>query len=114
VIRMKILCFIIIGIAFLVFYQQNPMVCLIMIILILGGYIFIKFRKASLKQGLFGKYFKKNSPNTANNTEKILTYILLDKYFSTDVSNIESKNSISSKNEYIEEQKQKVLKLLKE
>ncbi|MEJ2252362.1 MAG: hypothetical protein P8Y97_22215 [Candidatus Lokiarchaeota archaeon] len=107
---MKFLCFIIIGIAFLIFYQKNPISALILIIVALEGYILFKVRGKSKRKAIF-KYLMGNvNLSGVNNVDKFLTYLILEHYLPSSDKGPQVNHS-NSKKQKIEQQKQKVLNL---
>ncbi|MEJ2251990.1 MAG: hypothetical protein P8Y97_20315 [Candidatus Lokiarchaeota archaeon] len=110
---MKILCFIVIGIAFLIFYQNNPTIALILIVVAVGGYLLFKVKGKSKGKGMFKNLMRNVTPNGNNNVDKVLTYLILERYL-TSSDKVPQESQSNSKKQKIEQQKQKVLNLLRE
>ena len=56
------------GIGFFMFYQQNPMYAIIMIVIFIAGYIFVKSRKSG--SGISG-FLKGKTPQSNNNMDDL-------------------------------------------
>ncbi len=62
------------GIGFFMFYQQNPMYAIIMIVVFIAGYIFVKSRKSG--SGIAG-FLKGNPSQSNNNIDDLITLMML-------------------------------------
>lgn len=109
---MKILCYLILIIAFLMYYQENPVYTIIIIAIGIGVYIFFKSRKG--KTGVFGKFLGGSSMKTEEQMNDLISIFILTQIFNnTSHQDKELKNQKSLKQqEEIERKKQEILKLL--
>jgi hypothetical protein len=74
---MKGLCYIVLIIAFFIYYQQNPVFTIVIIIIGLGVYIYFKSRKSDSSSGIFA-FFSRHSPSTQKSKlEDFMTLMLL-------------------------------------
>ena len=115
---MKGLCYIVLIIAFFIYYQQNPVFTLVIITIGLGIYVYFKSRKSRSSSGIF-TFFSKHSPSNQNNKlEDFITLILLQQTLQSFNSPNNKKKNASEKmikdEEKIEIVKQEVLALLEE
>jgi len=65
---------VVLGIGFFMFYQQNPMYAIIMIVIFIAGYIFVKSRKSG--SGISG-FLKGKTPQSNNNMDDLITLMML-------------------------------------
>lgn len=112
---MKIIIFLILGVAFLMFYQTNPLFAIIIVMLILGLYLFLKRRKGSKSGG--NSTFRSGSGKQDNG---LIEYLLLQQFSnnSNNSGNHTQLNiSVKSPNErelQIEKTKKEILALFDE
>jgi hypothetical protein len=71
---MKAFIYIALVVAFIVIFQQNPLMGIILIAIVGGGYIFIKSRK---KNGGMGIFRSGRGGSIQDTTQHLLTYMLL-------------------------------------
>ena len=92
---MKGLFYIILIIGFFMFYQQSPIYAVIIIIVFIVGYLFIKSRRSG-SSGLFG-FMKGNVHQQNSNMDDVITMIMLQQLFNNSNSNSYQKNDENSK-----------------
>ena len=95
------------------FYQQNPMYAIIMIVIFIAGFIFVKSRKSG--SGIAG-LFKGKGTQTNTNMDDLITLMMLQQLTNNSNSRIdrnEDYDTIDHEN-HIEKMKQEALDLLDE
>ncbi len=101
------------AIGFFMFYQQNPMYAIIVIVIFIAGYIFIKSRKSG--SGLSG-FLKGKGAQPNNNMDDLITLMMLQQL--TNNANSELRKfedpADNEHEKYIEKVKQEALALLDE
>jgi hypothetical protein len=112
---MKILIYFLLIIAFLMFYQKNPLFAIIFIALTVGIYLFLKARK--LTGSTSSCSFLTGSHGTqVKNTEDLVKLMLLQHMITSGRPSLDQQSSNSSAinkfQENIEKTKQEVLELL--
>lgn len=109
---MKILCYLILIIAFLMYYQENPVYTIIIIAIGIGVYLFFKSRKG--KTGVLGNFFGGNSTESEERMNDLITFFILTQMFnnSSHQDNDLEKKKSQKMQEEIEKKKQEVLELL--
>ncbi|MFX1572797.1 MAG: hypothetical protein ACFFB0_08610 [Promethearchaeota archaeon] len=110
----KIFCYFILIVAFVLFYQRNPVFGVILIILFLVVFIVFKLRKHGVGSNALG-YFSNNSARINSQSREILTLLMLQSLFndinSAKVSEKEDK-SVSPHEKEINKLKEEILELL--
>ena len=112
---MKVFIYFILIIAFLMFYQQNPVFAVIIVGLIIGIYLFFKARK-SRGTSSPGSFFSGFRRPQANNMDDFLKFLLLQQITNSRshslVANSTTPKKISKRQEQIEKTQKEVLELL--
>ncbi|MFX0040160.1 MAG: DUF308 domain-containing protein [Promethearchaeota archaeon] len=112
---MKGYCYIALIIGFFVFYQQNPVYAITIIVLFVGVYLFFKSRKSSSKGGIFG-FLSGKSIHQENRMDDLITLIMIQQLLNsppqTTDNQIEEENE--NRKQEIDKVKQEVLNLLEE
>ena len=100
-------------IGFFMFYQQNPMYAIIMIVIFIAVYIFIKSRKSG--SGISG-FLKGKNAQPHNNMDDLITLMMLQQLTNTSNSRIERREDQTDNEheKHIEKVKQEALALLDE
>ena len=108
---MKGYIYIVLIIGFFMFYQQNPMYAIIMIVIFIAGYILVKSRKSG--SGLLG-FLKGKAPQSNSNMDDLITLMMLQQLTNNNNSRIERVEDTDSNEheQYIEKVKQEALALL--
>jgi len=101
----------VLAIGFFMFYQQNPMYAIIMIVIFIAGFIFVKSRKSG--SGVLG-FLRGKAPQTNNNMDDLITLMMLQQLTNNNNSRIERfEDTDGNEHEkYIEKVKQEALALL--
>ncbi|MFW9829351.1 MAG: hypothetical protein ACFFB4_03335 [Promethearchaeota archaeon] len=111
---MKILCYLILVVAFMMYYQKNPVYTIIIIAIGIGIYIFFKSRKG--KGGLFKKFIGRDRSETDDRMDDLITLFMLQQMFNNSIQNknqIQEKETPKNKrSEELEKEKQEILELL--
>jgi len=111
--KMKGYLYIVLIVGFFLFYQQNPMYAIIMIVIFIGGYIFIKSRKSG--SGI-GGFLKGKASQSNANMDDLITLMMLQQL--TNNSNSEfrkfEEQTDDEHEKHIEKVKQETLALLDE
>ena len=113
----KIFLFFILAIAFLMFYQQNPIYTIIIVIVFLIAYIMLKVRKKSPNKSILTYFSGKNNQEN-DKMDDYITFMMLQQLVnpSSQSNKYEMDSSeIKTKSKYqddIEKTKQEVLNLL--
>ncbi|MFW9820708.1 MAG: hypothetical protein ACFFE5_13955 [Candidatus Thorarchaeota archaeon] len=113
---MKGYCYIGLILGFFIFYQQNPMYAIIIIVLFIGVYLFFKSRSSGSRKGVFGFFSGKNTQQDSR-MDDLITLIMIQQLMnlpsesSDDRINIEKSKE---KDQQIDKIKQEVLELLEE
>lgn len=104
---------VVLAIGFFMFYQQSPMYAIIIIVIFIAGYIFIKSRKSGsgVSRFLSGKG---SQPN--NHMDDLITLMMLQQLTGNTNSRIETYEdpTDNERERYIEKVKQEALALLDE
>jgi hypothetical protein len=117
---MKGLCYIVLILAFFIYYQQNPVFTVIIIIIGLGVYFYFKSRRSNSSSGPFAFFSRQSPPNQNKSLEDLITLMMLQQTFNSSFhspSSKEKKQNSINKNEdedQIEAIKQEVLALLED
>lgn len=95
------------------FYQQSPMYAIIVIVIFIAGYIFIKSRKSG--SGLSG-LFKGRAPATNSNMDDLITLMMLQQLTNNSNSDFRryQEEADSEHENHIEKVKQEALALFDE
>ncbi|KKN25172.1 hypothetical protein LCGC14_0887550 [marine sediment metagenome] len=93
------------------FYQQSPTYAIIIIIIFIVGYLFIKSRRSG-SSGLFG-FLKGNVQQQNSNMDDVITIMMLQQLFNNSNSNQRSDDNFKEKKDIqLEETTQEILDLL--
>ncbi|TFF94889.1 MAG: hypothetical protein EU543_00110 [Promethearchaeota archaeon] len=115
---MKAFCYLTLVLAFIMFYNKDPTISLLILAIGIGLFLFIRARKKSSSGDKTTGYFSfRKSPSNQNMmSDSLLTFLMLEQLNTEDIhnsqepsnSNDDSQNSIDE----VEQIKQEVLKLL--
>ena len=110
---MKIFLFLILIVAFLMFYQKNALYAVIIMMILLGLYLFFK-RKKHLGNGSGSGFFSGGNHNQNDLIDLIFVQQLINSSVNNDLSNFNDKFSSSSneKEIKIERIKKEIMELL--
>jgi hypothetical protein len=110
---MKGFCYIVLILGFFIFYQQNPVYAIIIIVLFIGVYLLYKSRSSS-----GGRPFGFLSGNQGQHNTKmddLITLMMLQQLMNTNGRNTHSSDDKKQKNkDHIDKIKNEVLDLLEE
>ncbi len=112
---MKMIIYFILIIAFLMFYQKNPVFAIILIALTVGIYLFLKARKS---RGLasHGSFLTSSYGAPVKSSEDLVELMLLQQMIISGKSSFDQSSPsspvINKRHEKIEKTKQEVLELL--
>jgi hypothetical protein len=111
---MKIFLYFVLIIAFLMFYQTNPMYAAVFMILFLGVFLFFKLRKRG--EVLSGVFFSGQNNKFDKRFDDIMLLILMQQLLTSnsDHNNTHSKNQSKKNDIKTPKPKNEVLELLKE
>lgn len=109
---MKGLCYIALIIGFFMFYQQNPLYTIIILVLFLGVYVFFKSRSSGGGNGILNFLSGKN-PQQDNKIDDLITLMMIQQLLNSNPQNHDHRNNTEHKDK-IEKVKQEVLNLLEE
>jgi hypothetical protein len=115
---MKILIYIILIVAFLMFYQHNPVFAFVIIFIFFALYLFFRSRKkgGSSARGIF---FSGKHPQQDNRVDDLITLVLIqqmfDKSSGSNINQSQGSNSCNhEKEDPLEKTKKEILELLEE
>jgi len=109
-------CYIVLILGFFIFYQQNPVYSIIIIVLFIGVYLFFKSRSSGSSKGVFGFFSGKNAQQ-GNRMEDLITLMVIQQLMNTSSQNNDYTNKNDEKAEkdkQIDKIKQDILDLLEE
>lgn len=118
---MKVMCYIVLIVAFLMFYQREPIFTLVIIGIAVGVYLFFKSRKSSSRggsRGFFSAITGRGNDQQDRNIDDMITLMMLQQLFSNTSTfnppqNAQNPNKNSdSKEDEIQRIKEEVLSLL--
>lgn len=110
---MKSMCWIIIIIAFFIYFQQNPIYAIIAIAVVAFGYILVKSRRSNSKRGLLG-LLKGSAPQENQHLDDVITIMMLQQLTNSYSGRHEDENTTSKRENEVEKIKQEILELLEE
>lgn len=113
---MKGYCYIALIIGFFVFYQQNPVYAIVVIILFAGVYLFFRSRKLGRRRGTFGFFSGKPSQHDER-MDDLITLMMIQQLLNTPSPARDSRldeEHTKQKTQQIEKIKKEVLELLEE
>ena len=113
---MKGYCYIALIIGFFVFYQQNPVYAIVIIVLFIGVYLFFKSRKSGGKGGAFGFLSEKNVPQD-NRMDDLIMLMMIQQLLNTPSQTSDNRvneDNLKDRKQQIDKIKQEVLDLLEE
>jgi hypothetical protein len=112
---MKGYCYAALIIGFFVFYQQNPIYAIVIIVLFGGVYLFFQSRKSRSKSGVF-RFFTRTNVQQDNRMNDLITFLMIQQLLNIsshpDDNRLEEENTKRKKE--IDKIKQEVLDLLEE
>ena len=112
----KLFCYFILIVAFVLFYQRNPVFGIVIIFLFIAGFIFFKLRKHGLGSNALGFLSGKASTHNFQYNE-LVTLLLLEHLFNDNGSspqNSPTEKAQSQREKEIERIKEEILELLEE
>ncbi len=114
--RMKTLFYFALVIAFVIFFQKDPLYAFIVVVILVGVYLYYRKRKGSqghFRRGIFGS----SQMPYYNNSDKLINLFLMQQLFKnskeTKSQNLASTSSIDAETQKLEDTKNEVLELLK-
>ncbi|MFX0135025.1 MAG: hypothetical protein ACFFDN_15395 [Candidatus Hodarchaeota archaeon] len=113
---MKGFCYITLIIGFFLFYQQNPIYAVVIIVLFIGVYLFFRSRSSRSKGGVLGFLSGKNTQQD-NKIDNLITLMMLQQLVNSSSQNRESQTREEKKEEkeqYLDKIKKEVLDLLED
>ena len=112
---MKGMCYIVLILGFFLFYQQNPMYAIVIIVIFVGVYLFYKSRTSPAGSGITSFLSGKRSPQD-NKIDDLITLMVVSQFLNTPSSNHDDRPSTANDKEVsdIENTKQEILRLLEE
>jgi hypothetical protein len=116
---MKIMCYFVLGIALLMYYQQNPVFTGVIIIAILGLYVFFKRRKNKgpkrMRTGMFGM-FSGNQATQEGSTDALIALLALQQFSNSPQGFSECNNDDkeASERHEIDEHKSEIIQLFED
>ncbi|MFX1304395.1 MAG: hypothetical protein ACFE9X_13650 [Promethearchaeota archaeon] len=112
---MKGFCYIVLIIGFFVFYQQNPVYAIIIIVLFIGVYLFFKSRSSS-GRGVFG-FLSGKQPQQESKIDDLITLMMIQQLMNSSSQNSDNQTRDEKKKEHeqhIDKIKKEVLDLLED
>jgi hypothetical protein len=115
---MKGFCYIALILGFFIFFQQNPVYAIVIIVIFIGVYIFFKSRKSGSQGGVFGFFSGKNAQQESR-MDDLITLMMIQQLLNSPSENSDNRRSkkvdfTNDHEEQIEKIKQEVLGLLEE
>ncbi len=113
---MKGFCYIVLILGFFIFYQQNPVYSIVIIVLFIGVYLFFKSRSSGSHNGVFGFFSGKNAQQ-GNRMDDLITLMVIQQLMNKSSQNNEytiKNDRKEEKDKQIDKIKQEVLELLDE
>ncbi|MFX1360724.1 MAG: hypothetical protein ACFFDL_05470 [Promethearchaeota archaeon] len=109
---MKILCYFVIIIAFMMYFQKEPIYTVVIIGIGIGLYIYFKSRKG--KSGVFGKFLGGNSEDSDDRMNDLILFFMLQQMATNSSQQHEStkQREKDKKQDQIDKIKHEVLDLL--
>lgn len=110
---MKFFCYLVLIVAFMMYYQQNPVYTIVIIAIGIGLYIFFKARKG--KGGTLSKFFGGTNSEADDRVDDLITLFILQQMFNSSSQNQNREQNDKNKSEYkqeLEKSKQEILDLL--
>jgi hypothetical protein len=111
---MKGYCYIALIIGFFVFYQQNPIYAIVVIVLFVGVYLFFKSRKTGRRGGAFG-FFSGRNVQQDNRMDDLITLMMIQQLINSPSNSEDPKideQEARNRSQKIEKVKQEILDLL--
>ncbi|MFX0021515.1 MAG: hypothetical protein ACFE9S_04265 [Candidatus Hermodarchaeota archaeon] len=113
---MKGYCYIALILGFFIFYQQNPLYAIIIIVLFIGVYLFFKSRSSGSNRGVFGFFSGKNAQQD-NRMDDLITLMMIQQLMNSSSDSSDNRVDNEKRKEHeqqIDKIKQEVLELLEE
>ena len=111
----KMCIYLILGMAFFMYYQENPM--LVIIILVIGGGAFFYYKSNKIKNG-GGRFLSGRVPPQNTNIDNIVTLMILQQILGPNSQGVQSKASgqelTDDRKKEIVKSKETALKLLED
>ena len=102
---MKGLCYLVLIIAFFIYYQQNPIFTVVIVIIGLGVYFYFKSRKSN-SSGTFAFFSKRSSSNQNKSMEDLIKFMMLQQILGSPASSTHSReknDNLMKENDYEEQ-----------
>lgn len=111
--KIKGLILVVLAIGFFMFYQQSPVYAVIMIVIFIAGYVFVKSRKSG--SGVFG-FLKGKSSQSNSHMDDLITLMMLQQLTNNSTFRREpfEDQTENDHEKHIEKVKQETLALLDE
>lgn len=112
---MKGFCYIALIIGFFVFYQQNPMYAIIVIVLFVGVYLFFKTRSSGSKGRGLGFFSRKNTQQDSK-MDDLITLMMIQQLMNSpsQKSDNQIQDNKEKEDKHIDKIKEEVLELLED
>lgn len=114
---MKGMCYIVLIVAFLMFYQREPVFTIIIIGIAVGLYLFFRSRKSSSRRrsgGFFSAITGRTNDQYERNIDDMMTLMMLQQLFSKKTPQPKNENLTSDEHAKLEKIKEDILALLPE
>ncbi len=99
------------------FYQQNPVFSIVILLIFIGLYLFFKSRKRRGMPGhRGGLFFSGRQPYQNTNMDDLITLVMLQQLFDkpNGINSAHNKDTLNNKNDEIDRTKKEILQLLEE
>ncbi|MFX1501153.1 MAG: hypothetical protein ACFFDH_09350 [Promethearchaeota archaeon] len=111
---MKGFCYIALILGFFIFYQQNPIYAIVIIVVFIGVYLFFKSRKSGSGRGVFG-FLSGKSIQQESRMDELITLMMIQQLMNSPSDINQTKDNKKEEREHqIEKIKNEVLELLEE
>ena len=110
--RMKGCFYLVLIVAFLMYYQENPVFVVVILTIGFGGYLLFK-RKRSTNGNMRAGFFSGRPVGGNNNMTDIMTLLLIQQMYSQP-ENTHTSNTVSEEHAQIEKTQKEILELLDE
>lgn len=114
---MKGMCYVVLIVAFLMFYQREPLFSVVIIGLAIGLYLFFRSRRSGMstgRTGFFPSLLRGHDPNEEN-MDGLITLMMVQQLFQNSDSSARMKkkshSQFSKREQHIEKTKKEILEL---
>lgn len=111
---MKIFCYFVLIVGFLIFYQQEPVFSLVIVSIAAGSYIFFKVKKKGSRGASSGFFYSGNKHSSLNKVDNLVDLILVQQLLTDNFIKIGSNKKQEEKEQEIEKIKNEVLDLFED